>query len=189
MNEGTYTLTMIIILFNTTIIFSVLFFIARKNVGMKIKSMIAKKRGQVLVKYLDPQKGYYEEFAHIKENTVKITPPGSEGKLLGINPKHIYFDSIYYIRAINVNEAGSYMVDGVDTVEQSFMSAELADKFVKKSLMNPKGENNLMKWIKYLLFAVLAMGAIVMLAVYLSYQNYQILSNAPQVAQTVGGVL
>jgi hypothetical protein len=167
-----------------SLIFAIILFLAKKNIAMKLKSIFARKAGKILAKYHDPVKGYHEEFVYIKERTVNIRPPGSEGKLLGADPKHMYFDPMYQIRAIDLNELGSYIVDGSEA-EQSFLSGDTADMFVKKALMSPKSQNELHRMIIFCLIGIAACIVISLGVAYMSYQTMDMIKTLP-IVKTAG---
>jgi len=179
-------------------ILGLLIFLSRKNVWMKISSFMARKQGKILVKYKDENKGSHEEYAFVKERTITVHPPWLEGAgmIIGIDPLHIYHDSMYSIRSIDCNARGSYYVTGnerIQDVSQAYLDGVLADKMVKRALATRPTGTSIDKKIMILLVivAVAAVGALA--AAYFAYMNNQILAgimaNGGTIAASAGGIL
>ena len=157
-------------------------YISRYNIGLKFKSIYARKTGKILVKFLDENDGYHEEFVHIKERTVTVHPTWLEGQgiVTGIDPAHIYHDSSYGIRAININPRGSYKVTGIEQgqqVDQAYLDGVLADKMVKRALSSPTDDNQMLKLIKWILYATIGGTGVGVMTFYMVYQIYKILQS------------
>lgn len=181
-------------------ILTVITFIAKSNIWMKLKSIRARKTGRVLVKFNDEAKGYYEDFLGIDQGTVTVAPPwmqdekkeGDKKLKVGIDPSHIYFDAIYGLRAINCNPKGSYYAkgdeDGQD-IQQAYITGEMAENFITRALCSPDRTKAIDP--KTILMVALAALAIAAFGCYLAYQNNAILMEIqPLITQlTSTGVL
>lgn len=170
---------------------TILFFIvilAKKAIGMKFKSFFAKKSGKLLIKYTDKTKGYYEFFAKPTEDYNLDININGKDKLLSINPNHIYFDNMYYMRAVNLNDRGSYLVhietklnpdtgekEDVTLHEQDHLNAETADRLYKSILLAPQIQNDLQKLLKIIIIIVCVVGLIGIVSLFIQYKNYQTL--------------
>jgi len=172
----------LVIFFATVwIIETIIIFLTRHNVLLKLKSLVARKSGKVLIKYLDDKRNYYEGFYHIKENTISVRVQGEKNRLIGIDPKHIYIETSYGIRAVNCNEFGSYIVDG-QKFEQKFLSTTLADNMVKKALIVGKNSDDLRKLLIYILLGIGIIGIVCIGIAFMSYGNFTTINQiAPKI--------
>lgn len=163
-----------------SLILGVISFIAKHNIGMKLRSIRARKTGKILVKFNDEARGYYEDFVPLNQGTVSLAPPWLQNSkkeedkriMVGVNPEHVYFDTAYGIRTINCNPRGSYFVkgneDGID-IEQSYITGEMAESFITRALCSPDKT----KGIDPKTILMISMFALVLagLACYLAWQN------------------
>jgi hypothetical protein len=168
--------------------------LARKTVFLKIQSIVAKKRGKVLIDYNDNKKFNFHTFATIHEDTINIKMPDSSRRLLGIDPRHVVWDGTFDIRKLSVNDKGSYLVEGYEEDQQgnkelkynqAFLSPTLADKLFKKTLMSPENRDTLEQLLKYCVIGVGVILIISVVDVYLDYNSWKEVTN---IAQTLGSL-
>lgn len=173
----------------------ILIFISRKSVGLKIRSIFARRNGKILVNFKDESKGFHQEFVYPKQGTLSIQPPwlkeDNKNKkiMVGYDPDHIYFDSVYGIRAIDCNPQGSYRVVGYtntdgshsSTTNQAYVTGEMAEDFITRALCSPNQKKELN--MKYLIMFALGVTIAIGVVLYFVYQNQQQLV---EIAKVVG---
>lgn len=190
----------VIILGVIVLIQTIITFIAKQNIWMKLKSIGARKSGKILVKFNDESKGYYEDFIGINQGTVTVMPPWMQNSktendkkmMVGISPSHIYFDSNYGVRAINCNPRGSYYARGDEDgqeIDQAYITGEMAEAFITRALCSPDRTKTIDP--KHILMVSLIAVVLSGLACYFAYKNNSILTEIlPLVKQlTSKGVL
>jgi hypothetical protein len=165
---------------------------------MKLKSIVARRTGKILVKFNDEARGYYEDFAYLRQSTLSLSPPWLQGKkvLIGCNPMHVYHDTTYGIRAVNCNPRGSYYIKGDENgqdIQQSYITGEMAEDFITRALCSPENQSELRQLLIYVGIGVIATILVSAFAGYMGYQNFDILEKGVEcsvkVIQNSTGVL